>query len=133
MDTTFSTSKSASRVSQQSEEKGYEYYKEDEYNWEEIVKFSNESGRHDAPATDDLWFKFVFGSDGGTVSLAFMQAVLSLSFKHLGVKLLTDRIVKCEKIELLPLRSDPERPVATDFANAITFNPKNPKSKEMKN
>jgi len=118
MDTTFSTSKSGSRVSQQIEEKGYEYYKEDEYNWEEIVKFSNESDRHYASATEDLWFKFTVGSDGGTMSLAFMQAVLSLSVKHLGVKLLTDRIVKCEKIESLPSRPDPERHIATDFASA---------------
>jgi hypothetical protein len=49
--------------------------------FDQTVNFAVSSGRSYAPATEDLLFEFAAGSDGGTLSTAFVQATTALSFK----------------------------------------------------
>jgi hypothetical protein len=40
----------------------------------EIVNFANKDRRYYAPATEDLWFKFATGSDGGKLLQLLLNA-----------------------------------------------------------
>ncbi len=75
------------------------------------------------PATEDLWFKFMLGSDGGNISSAFIETAIALSFRHVSTKFLTDRAIQLEKKGgvLFPSRPEDKRRVATDFAYALEF------------
>jgi hypothetical protein len=109
-------------------EEGADTVKKQEY--DRVADFAAQNGRFYAPATEDLWFKFATGSDGGRVSSAFVKAVAALSFRHFDTQPLTERAVNdTNKLAaLLPSRPNPRRRVATDFAAVTKFRTRNEKA-----
>jgi vacuolar-type H+-ATPase subunit H len=100
----------------------------DEQNiWCNVAEFAAKDGRFYAPATEDLWFKFATGSDGGEISSAFIKTVVALSFRHFDTQPLTERTGKKMDtlVGLLPSRPNPKRRVATDFAAITKFRIRN--------
>jgi hypothetical protein len=63
-------------------------YTDEQSKWHGVADFAARDGRFYAPATEDLWFKFAMGSDGGRVSSAFIKAVVALSFRHCNTEVL---------------------------------------------